>query len=361
MNDKPRAELWSHGLDEVVVAHTAIGDVQGEAGRLRLVGEEIEALADRMDFETLSSSLLLARLAVPDEAAHARHCVARARVEAVDWARGPGAPLLAGDGPGALQAAVAAWPGSESPLSLIGAVGGLAASWVARHRGVRVEEADPEAGHAADLLRIALGDRDPTRAAALDDYLVTVSDHGLNASTFTARVVASTEARRPAALSAAVGALSGPRHGGAPGPVLDMLDAIGSVEQARSWAEAELASGRKLMGFGHRVYRQRDPRAAVLERAIARLEAAGLATTRLELARRVEAELVAALAAWRPGRGLSANVEFYTAVLLEALGLPRAAFTVVFAAGRVAGWCAHIEEQRKVGRIVRPRARYVGL
>jgi citrate synthase len=197
-------------------------------------------------------------------------------------------------------------------------------------------------------------------AAGLDTYLVTVSDHGMNASTFAARVVTSTGSDRVSAVVAAIGALKGPLHGGAPGPVLDMLDAIGSPDRAEAWIEAELAAGRRIMGMGHRIYRVRDPRAAVLEQATLRLEQAGFATGRLALARAVERAAEGVLRARYPDRPLRANVEFYTAVLLDSVGLPRRLFSPAFAVGRAAGWCAHIEEQRAVGRLIRPASRFVG-
>jgi citrate synthase len=142
--------------------------------------------------------------------------------------------------------------------------------------------------------------------------------------------------------------------------VLDMLDAIESPDRARMWLENELAAGRRIMGMGHRIYRVRDPRAAVLEQAALRLESAGVATHRLLLARSVERAAEELLAQHHPDRPLRANVEFYTAVLLEAIGIPRRAFSPTFAVGRVIGWCAHIEEQRRTGRLIRPASRYVG-
>jgi citrate synthase len=199
-------------------------------------------------------------------------------------------------------------------------------------------------------------------AAALDAYLVTVSDHGMNASTFAARVVTSTRSDSVSAVVAAVGALKGPLHGGAPGPVLDMLDNIGAPAAVRPWLEAELAAGRRIMGMGHRIYRVRDPRAFVLERALGELERAGSGGSgaRLALARLVERTAETLLAERHPDRPLRANVEFYTALLLEAVGLDRACFTTTFAVGRCAGWLAHIAEQRRTGRLIRPGSRYVG-
>jgi citrate synthase len=207
------------------------------------------------------------------------------------------------------------------------------------------------------------------RARGLDAYLVTVVDHGLNASTFTARVVASTASDTVSSVVAAIGALKGPLHGGAPGPVLDMLDGAARLGTERAWLLAEIAAGRRIMGRGHRVYRVRDPRAAVLERAVERLDrelaASGGADAehtrqRLAAARAMERAAEAVLAERHPERQLRANVEFYTAVLLEAVGIPRELFSAVFAVGRSAGWLAHIEEQRRTGRLIRPQSRYVG-
>jgi len=203
----------------------------------------------------------------------------------------------------------------------------------------------------------------PARARALDTYWVTVSDHGLNASTFAARVVASTGSDVMPCLVAGLAALKGPLHGGAPGPVLDMLDATANTEP-RPWLERELAAGRRIMGMGHRIYRVRDPRAFVFERALLRLQSedqadSGIAA-RLAHARNVEQTAQALLSERHPERPLCANVEFYTALLLEAVGIPREAFTTTFAVGRCAGWLSHIEEQRHSGRLIRPAARYVG-
>ncbi len=168
-------------------------------------------------------------------------------------------------------------------------------------------------------------------------------------------MVTSTRAGATSAVVAAIGALSGPLHGGAPGPVLDTLDAIGTPAQARAHLAAELAAGRRIMGMGHRVYRVRDPRAAALEAAARELGGA-----RVELALAVEATAAELLRERHPERSLSANVELYTAVLLDTLGLDRRQFSPTFAVGRVVGWLGHIAEQRRVDRLIRPRARYVG-
>jgi len=217
---------------------------------------------------------------------------------------------------------------------------------------------DPALSTAADLLRMLRGAPASTvEVAALDAYLTTVSDHGFNASTFTARVVASTQAGLVPAVVAALAALEGPLHGGAPGPVLDMLDGIGGAENIKPWLKSRLTSGERLMGFGHRVYKVRDPRADVLKQVVRTLSRdAG----RLAFAEQVETDAIAILARVKPGRRLDTNVEFYTALLLEALAIPRNAFTAIFAVGRVAGWVAHALEQARDGRLIRPLSRYVG-
>jgi citrate synthase len=197
----------------------------------------------------------------------------------------------------------------------------------------------------------------PDEAAALDAYFVTVCDHGMNASTFTARVVASTRADLFASITAGYCALTGPLHGGAPEPVLEMLDAIGSEERIVPWIDASLARGDRLMGFGHRIYRVRDPRADVLKAVVEQL---GASTKQLTFAAKVEAAARAALAKSKPDRPLDTNVEFYTAILLDALAIPRQAFTPVFAVARAAGWTAHAREQQRNGRLLRPSSLYVG-
>jgi len=216
--------------------------------------------------------------------------------------------------------------------------------------------------HSADILRMLRGrPASEAEADALDAYLVTVSDHGLNASTFAARVVASTQAGLTSAVLAGVSALKGPLHGGAPGPVIDMLDGIGRPENARAWLEAALDRGERLMGFGHRVYRVRDPRADVLKAAVRRMgEGSNVLPGRLAFAEAVEKAALAILRDRKPDRPLDINVEFYTALLLEALAFTPSTFTGVFAMGRVAGWIAHAREQLAGGRLIRPASHYVG-
>jgi citrate synthase len=199
------------------------------------------------------------------------------------------------------------------------------------------------------------GEANPDHVKAIDAYWNSAAEHGMNASTFTARVVASTGADVAAALSAAVGALSGPLHGGAPSRVLKMLDEVEQMGDAEKWVKAALDRGERLMGFGHRVYRAEDPRARVLRRTSREIGAA-----RLEVAEALEQAALAELAARRPDRVLATNVEFWSAVVLDTAEVPADLFTSMFTCARVAGWSAHILEQKREGRLIRPTAKYVG-
>jgi citrate synthase len=229
---------------------------------------------------------------------------------------------------------------------------------VQRAKGKDPIAPDVNIGHAADTLKMLHGCKAEAREiAALDAYFVTVCDHGMNASTFATRVVASTQADLFAAVTAGYCALTGPLHGGAPEPVLEMLDAIGTSERIKPWVDAALARGERLMGFGHRVYKVRDPRADVLKAAIERLAADG---ADLPFASEVESYIRQALRREKPDRPLETNVEFFTAILLDALGIPRQAFTPIFAVARSAGWTAHSREQQRTGRLIRPSSSYVG-
>src|SRR4051794_15988892 len=199
------------------------------------------------------------------------------------------------------------------------------------------------------------GEADPDHVKAIDAYWISAAEHGMNASTFTARVVASTGADVAAALSAAVGALSGPLHGGAPSRVLTMLDDVEKTGDAEKWVKDALDRGERLMGFGHRVYRAEDPRARVLRRT-----AREIGAPRLEVAEALEQAALAELKARRPDRVLATNVEFWSAVLLDLADVPPALFTSMFACARVAGWSAHVLEQKREGRLIRPTAVYAG-
>jgi citrate synthase len=370
------------GLEGVVVADTAISDVDGERGRLVIAGADVEELARTASFEEATARVLGAgaaaagaacSAAAPAPAAVAER-LAAARAEAWELLPRLGDALDHEDGMDALRTALAhlrttggtsaggaaasAADGDDlrAALRAIGAGPVFVAAWHRRRAGQAPVAPDPSLGHAADYLRMTLGR--PAEAAAvtaMDAYLVTVIDHAMSASTFTARVIASTGSDLLSALVGAIGALKGPLHGGAPGPVLDMLDAIGRPEHAERWLEGELAAGRRIMGMGHRVYRVRDPRAAVLEEA-----ARPLSSARLALARAVEAAASKILRERKPARPLAANVEFATAVLLDAVGLPREQFSATFAISRLAGWSAHVMEQRRTGRLIRPASNYIG-
>jgi citrate synthase len=353
------------GLDGIIVADTELSDVDGERGHLIVRGYEIEDLVGRASFEDVCALLWSGRLPSPEEREELRARIAAARRDAFALLPSLGRALDLPDGMDALRAALAQLSATgdltRDAHLLAGATAVFGAAWARRRRGQMPVEPDPSMSHAADYLHMIAGAAPPApRIEGMDAYLCCVADHGLNASTLAARVVASTGSDMVSAVVAGVGALKGPLHGGAPGPVLDMLDAIGDPRRARQWLSDQIASGRRIMGMGHRVYRVRDPRAAALERAAANLAAAGGAGTRLPFAAVVEREAETLLAERHPERNLRANVEFYTAVLLEAVGIPRELFSPTFAASRVAGWCAHYEEQQRRGRLMRPLSNYVG-
>ncbi len=364
----------SSGLEGVVAAHTAISDVDGERGRLVIAGVDVEQLATTGSFAHAAARVLAAGGADVDggglpaaegrrgliDAAALPAALGAARVAAFATLGQLGDAIAAPNAMDALRAALAHLRSGGDDLgdaiAAIGAAPVFVAAWHRTRTGQAPIAPDRSLDHATDYLRMTIGTT-PTRdaARALDAYLVTVIDHGMNASTFTARVVTSTASDLISAVVAAVGALKGPLHGGAPGPVLDMLDAVGSPERAEAWLLGELAAGHRIMGMGHRVYRVRDPRAAVLETAVR-----GLAGDRLALARGVEAAAAKILRERKPDRPLAANVEFYTAVLLDAVGITREQFSATFAVGRIAGWSAHVIEQRRVGKLIRPASTYVG-
>lgn len=351
------------GLEGVFVADSVLSRVDGEAGTLILRGHPIDELAGRRSFASITHFLWTGEEADDHDEQLCRHQLGQGRSAAFELLPRLGDALHREDGMDALRAALShleAANGGGDPMLAVGAVATFAAAWLRLQSGSAPIAPDPTLPHATDFLRMALGEADPAAAQAIDAYLATVIDHGMNASTFAARVVTSTGADLISALVAGLGALKGPLHGGAPGPVLDMLDAIGTTGDVESWLRNELSAGRRIMGMGHRVYRVRDPRASVLERQALLLAADPRRQGRITLARRVEACAERLLAERYPKRRLRANVEFYTALVLEAVGLPRRAFTPTFAVGRVVGWCAHIDEQRRTGRLIRPRARYIG-
>ncbi|HEY2048201.1 MAG TPA: citrate synthase/methylcitrate synthase [Caulobacteraceae bacterium] len=352
------------GLDGVVAAETVLSEVDGAAGRLIIRGYPVEALAGRWTYEAVARLLWDGFFeALPDDIAaalgEARVAVFREVAALDDDLRA----LSTIEATRALTARLGDGDGLDVALRLVAAPAVFIPAVVRAKAGEAPVPPDPRSSHAADILRMIRGETAPAALAqALDAYLVTVIDHGLNASTFTARVVASTRAGLASAVLGGISALKGPLHGGAPGPVIEMLDAIGEPANARSWLEAALDRGDRLMGFGHRIYRVRDPRADALKAVIRNLtrDGAGL-PGRLALAEAVEDAALAVLRARKPGRSLDVNVELYTALLLEALDFPPDAFTGVFAIGRSAGWIAHAREQVAGGRLIRPQSRYVGV
>lgn len=351
------------GLDDVIAAETRLSEVDGANGRLVICGHSLDALAGHKTYEAVLS-LLLGDL-LPGSEEDLRAELAKARALAFQQVARLDTDLLSLPITEGLRAIMARLPDGEdksTALLQIAAPGVFVPALIRRKSGKSAVAPDAGRSHAEDMLAMLTGQKPSMeQVRALDSYLVTVSDHGLNASTFTARVVASTRAGYASSVVAALGALKGPLHGGAPGPVLDMLDAIGRPDNAAQWLAAELAQGKRLMGFGHRIYRVRDPRADALKAALSRLGASGgMDADRLALAEAVEREALALLRASKPDRVLETNVEFFTALLLEALGFPREAFTGVFAAGRVGGWIAHAHEQIETGRLIRPQSRYVG-
>ena len=363
-NIKAAKKLNVSGLDDISFAETMLSHVDGEKGHLIIGGHSVEDLGKSISFEALCCLLWHGALPTSDKLGHMQQRLGKFRCEVF--------PVVAAiqtipkSGMDFLRMAIAGIDinddhSHDGPERVTAAVAVAAAIWNRRQSGKTIIEPNRDLSHAEDYLRMATGET-PTKqmSAALNSYLVTVADHGMNASTFAARVVASTGSDLASSIVAGIGALKGPLHGGAPGPVLDMLEAIGTPENATNWLETELAAGRRIMGMGHRIYRVRDPRAAVLEQATLKLEESGIQSRRLILARAVEKAATSILAERYPDRPLKANVEFYTAVLLDAIGLPAELFSPTFAVGRVIGWCAHVAEQRQFGRLVRPRSTYVG-
>lgn len=353
------------GLDGVIAADTVLSDVDGEAGRLIIRGRSLEELVAHCRYEDVLALLWEGLFPGYDTTSRLGEKLGEARARVFAHVRAADAQVLSLPPVDMVRALISRLEDGEEPktaLSLVAAPAVFTPAVIRLARGLDPTPPDPGLPHAADMLRMLRGDAaSPAQVAALERYLVTASDHGLNASTFAARVIASTRAGLTAAVVGGLCALKGPLHGGAPGPVLDMLDAIGQPVAAEPWLEDALARGERLMGFGHRIYRVRDPRADALKGALQMLAQAGaLDSARLRLAEAVENAAIEVLSRHKPQRPLQTNLEFYTALLLEALAFPREAFTCVFAAGRVAGWIAHAREQVLRGRLIRPLSRYVG-
>jgi citrate synthase len=350
------------GLAGLVVAETVLSHSDGARGILWVRGHTLPELVADYGYEGavgllwegfagegLSGAAMRARLGAGRQAAFAR----------LDAWLGPAGERRLTE---AVRLALAALPDDAAPADILGTLPVAIAALLRRRAGAEPLAPDPARGTADDLLRMVHGRPvAPVMAEALDAYFTAVIDNGLNTSAFSARVVASSLASLAAAALGAYCAFSGPLHGGAPGPTLDMLDDAAASGDIAAWAERKLAAGERLMGFGHRVFRLGDPRAAVLRAALDRLGDHLGHGGRLALAAEVERAVAAAFARLKPGRPpLQPNVEINAALLLDAVGLPRAAFTPVFAAARAAGWLAHAMEQQATGRLVRPLSAYVG-
>ncbi|MFJ4694148.1 citrate synthase/methylcitrate synthase [Streptomyces sp. NPDC088766] len=362
------------GLAGVVVADTEVGDVRGREGFYHYRQYSAVDLARSRPFEDVWHLLVHGHL--PDAGRAAAFAAQTAALRRLPDRVAAALPAVAAVGAGADPLA-----GLRTALSLLGAAKGfrpvydidadrrredtLAAAaavptlLTALHRlGRGLEPVEPrdDLSYAANYLYMLTGaEPEPERTRAVEQYLISTIDHGFNASTFTARVVTSTGADVAACLVAAVGALSGPLHGGAPSRALDTLDAIGTPDRIDPWIRERVLAGDRIMGFGHAVYRTEDPRSRML-REIAQ----GFGGPRVDFAVEVERQVEAILAELKPGRELHTNVEFYAGVVMELCGLPREMFTPTFAAARVVGWSANILEQAEDKKIIRPAARYVG-
>ncbi|MET8326862.1 citrate synthase/methylcitrate synthase [Streptomyces sp. NPDC005181] len=362
------------GLAGVVVTDTALGDVRGREGFYHYRQYSAIELAATRSFEDVWYLMFHGEL--PGPAARAAFVARTAAMRRLSPEVRDALPVIASAG--AVSGPLA---GLRTALSLLGASAGfrpvydidgdrrrsdaLAAcaavptvltALYRLGRGLEPVEPRDDLPYAANYLYMLTGsEADPVRVRAVEQYLISTVDHGFNASTFTGRVVASTGADLAACLVAAVGALSGPLHGGAPSRALDTLDAIGTPDRIDSWIRERVLAGERIMGFGHPVYRTEDPRSRML-RGIAQSFGGPLVDFAVEVERQVEA----ILAELKPGRELHTNVEFYAGVVMELCGLPREMFTPTFCAARVVGWSANILEQAEDSKIIRPAARYIG-
>jgi citrate synthase len=343
------------GLEGVVAFETQIAEPDREGGALRYRGVDIEELVGAVPFEQVWGLLVDGRLKPGLPPAEPWPLTVRSHDPRVDVQS-------------ALAMLAPEW-GFEALIDIdeeqaraeLARASVMALSFVAQSaRGsgqppVSQEEVDRASSIPERFLIRWRGEADPRHVKAIDAYWVSAAEHGMNASTFTARVIASTGADVAAALSGAVGALSGPLHGGAPSRVLKMLDDVAASGDAERYVKELLDRGERLMGFGHRVYRAEDPRARVLRRT-----ARELGAPRVEVAENLEAAALAELKARKPDRVLETNVEFWSAVVLDFAEVPPDLFTSMFTCARVAGWSAHILEQKREGRLIRPTANYVG-
>jgi len=356
------------GLEGVVAAATRLSRVDGLAGRLTIAGYEVEELAPRATVEEVTHLLWYGGLPNARELdALKADLASRRRPPAATLALLREAAKHASPVMDALRMAASTLSlgrkesVEDDARTLVATFPAIVGAYWRLRNGQEPVEPREDLSHSEYCLHQIFGSEiGRERARGLETYLNTVCDHGLNASTFAARVIVSTHSDLISAITGAVGALKGPLHGGAPGPALDMVMEIGQADRAEAVIRRKLARGERLMGFGHRVYRVRDPRADVLAMAAERFYATEGDRKLYELARAVETTALRLLAEHKPDRRLNTNVEFYTALLLHGLGLPNDLFTPIFAVGRVLGWTAHCLEQLREGRLIRPESSYVG-
>jgi citrate synthase len=351
------------GLDGIVAATTRLSDVDGERGELVIAGFPVGELAANATFEETTwllwhGDLLLEKQleSFGAELASRRSLPAATLTLLRECARADLDPM------DALRIAASTISlTSDDARTIVARCPTIVAAYWRLRRGDEPIAPATNLGHAANFLYMLTGQvPDAERTRGLETYLNTVIDHGLNASTFTARVITSTGSDLVSSVVGALGALKGPLHGGAPAPALDLVFEIGDASRAEAILRRKIEAGERLMGFGHRVYKVRDPRADVLAAAAERLFTRGGDLALYRLARSVEATALRLLEEYKPGRRLQTNVEFYTALLLHGLGLESALFTPTFAISRVSGWIAHAFEQQAANRIIRPQSQYSG-
>jgi citrate synthase len=345
------------GLEGVVAARTVISHADGEHGKIWVRGVPIDQVVTR-GFEGAVALLWegfvgedLSRSGVLRDLGKGR-AVAFSRL--ASWLPAASNKQVIE----ALRVALAALPDDSTPAGIAGMLPVVIAALLRIEQGHEPLPPDPSLGTAEDFLRMWHGHAvEPPLIAALDRYLTTVIDNGLGSSAFAGRVIISTGASLVSAIVGAYAAFTGPLHGGAPSLALDMLDAIAASQDVDDWLDRRLAAGERLIGFGHRVFRRRDPRADILRGAVRELAPSN---ARLAFAQDVERRALAALRRRKPGRSIEANIEMDAAILLEAMGVPRHAFTPVFAMGRTPSWIAHALEQKRTGRMIRPSSLYIG-
>ena len=360
------------GLDGVVAAETRLSAVDGQAGELVIAGFAVEKLAPQATFEEVVYLLWHDALPNTGQRSEFTQALVSARtlpqitLELLQAAAAQKTPPMDALRMAADTLSLETTPADSSgsaahAAKLVAAFPTIVAAYWRLLNGQSPLAPQPDLSHTANYLYMITGEAPSSeQARALDTYLNTVVDHGLNASTFAARVIIATQSDLVSAIVGAVGALKGPLHGGAPGPALEMVFEIGHEENAEAYLREKLAHGERLMGFGHRIYKVRDPRADVLAQAAQQLFRTDGDKALYTLALHVEQTALRLLEEYKPGRHLQTNVEFYTALLLHGLDLPTELFTPTFALGRVAGWIAHCFEQQRLNRIIRPQSVYIG-